>query len=119
MARNCSSCRVSPGEDHKLGCDVARCKHCGEQRKYCACPAAPSIWTGEWHGVAECRELGWYFLRETGQPCTADTPGALEDLNRYCLFELAQRGLKAIFSAPAGSPDQAAARELLLSVLPK
>jgi len=50
------------------------------------------LWTGEWPGIAECREYGFWCLwdeanrRWMGWPkfknITAETPGAQEDLNR-------------------------------------
>jgi hypothetical protein len=41
-------------------------------------------WTGEWPGVAECREFGWYSKRKAvgWEPCDQDDPAASEDLNR-------------------------------------
>lgn len=41
-------------------------------------------WPGEWPGVAECREFGWYakFTDRGWERCGKDTPGASEDLNR-------------------------------------
>ena len=41
-------------------------------------------WTGEWPGVAECREFGWYAkLGPTGwESCGHDEEGARENLNR-------------------------------------
>jgi hypothetical protein len=46
------------------------------------------MWTGEFPGVVECRERGWYCIFEGGswRPCTEDTPGAEEDLNRWTRF---------------------------------
>lgn len=41
-------------------------------------------WTGEWPGVAECREFGWYAKRAPigWHPCDQRDDGATEDLNR-------------------------------------
>lgn len=42
-------------------------------------------WTGEWPGVAECREFGWYALLSPSDGwvrCGADQPDSTEDLNR-------------------------------------
>lgn len=43
-----------------------------------------SRWSGEWPGVAECRELGFWCVELGGRfwPCAPDYPGATEDLNR-------------------------------------
>lgn len=89
----CPDCGVGPGELHADGCDVERCPYCGCQLGSCFCPASDQgvpdddrmPWTGEWPGVAECREFGWYAKRVEGKgwvPCEADEPGACEDLNR-------------------------------------
>jgi hypothetical protein len=54
-----------------------------------------SRWTGEWPGVAECRELGFWCVERPHThhplggcfwPCTEDYPGAREDLNRYARY---------------------------------
>lgn len=53
------------------------------------------IWTGEWPGVAECREKGWYCQDGFGPdprwggfcPCPSDAPDATEDLNRLAVFK--------------------------------
>jgi len=52
-------------------------------------------WTGEWPGIAECRERGWYCQDGFGPssrwgsfcPCPKDAPGAMEDLNRLAYFK--------------------------------
>jgi len=57
-----------------------------------------ALWHGEWPGVVECREKGWYaIMDESGKistpsmgnwwPCTKEYPGATEDLNRWVYFE--------------------------------
>jgi hypothetical protein len=85
--KTCPDCGVNPGENHKSGCDVERCPACGRQRLSCGCRTKrkPLPWTGEWPGVAECREFGWYaYCPGDGSgwhPCTKDHPGAKEDLN--------------------------------------
>lgn len=99
--RDCNDCGVRPGEAHQEGCDVARCMLTGEQRIQhdcgphcgtCSCtPCDPDIWSGEWPGVAECREFGWYSIWVKPGPgeqygkwvrASADHPEARADLNR-------------------------------------
>lgn len=51
-------------------------------------------WTGEWPGVAECKEKGWFCQDGFGPdsrwgsfcPCPPDAPGAMADLNRLAHF---------------------------------
>jgi hypothetical protein len=42
------------------------------------------VWAGEWPGVAECRERGWFCLDKS--PCSPDVPDAVPDLNRLAYF---------------------------------
>jgi hypothetical protein len=57
------------------------------------------VWTGEWPGVAECRERGWYCQDGHGPdprwgsfcPCPPNAPGATEDLNRLAFFKATGR----------------------------
>lgn len=89
----CHDCGALPGEYHKEGCDVERCPRCGGQYMLCnegGCegtrpgedwpPALDDrmVWTGEWPGVQECREFGWYVDWPTGVGSTQLT----EDLNK-------------------------------------
>lgn len=83
----CPDCGVKPGEKHHENCDVERCPECGGQYLSCGHDAVlPRLpWTGEWPGVMECREFGWYALfspSDSWVRCGADQPGATEDLNR-------------------------------------
>ncbi len=86
----CPNCGVDPGQYHVPGCDVERCPYCGGQLISCRCDDVPPLddrmpWTGEWPGVAECREFGWYATPgpRGWVPCGQDEPGlVMEDLNR-------------------------------------
>lgn len=103
--RKCPDCQVPAGTAHEDGCDVARCLATGGQRLSCRQPTTrhdladgaavgfiphdcgSDVWTGEWPGVAECREFGWWVQDRCAEglgwvPCTPDAPGATEDLNR-------------------------------------
>jgi hypothetical protein len=83
---NCPDCGVAPGVWHVLGCDVERCPYCGGQLLSCKHflfgagePTPPDDrlrWTGEWPGIAECREFGWFQPQQSGE----EVPQ--EDLNR-------------------------------------
>ena len=94
---NCPSCGAKPSELHKLGCEVERCPRCGRQLYLCihyllgaVKPPPPNEermpWTGEWPGVSECREFGWFAKRNQSGPgyvpCSANDPEAVPDLNR-------------------------------------
>jgi hypothetical protein len=86
----CPDCDVSPGEHHKLGCDIEQCPYCGGQLISCDCRKKPPLddrmpWSGQWPGVAECRAFGWFARLIPGRgwvPCAADDADATEDLNR-------------------------------------
>ena len=87
--RPCPDCGAKPGEQHTEWCDVERCPDCGGQLISCDCEGeftAPRVpWSGEWPGVMECREFGWYSKMVPGKgwcPCSKDDPEAGEDLNR-------------------------------------
>jgi hypothetical protein len=45
---NCPDCRSPVGELHKPGCDIERCRDCGQQKLTCGCELDHTIWTGEW-----------------------------------------------------------------------
>jgi hypothetical protein len=96
----CGDCAVPVGSPHVDGCDVARCTECGWQRISCGHGDADvgwgAVWTGEWPGDEECRELGWYsrwtIVTEYSRdgrpdsgptvPCDPDHPDAHYALNR-------------------------------------
>jgi len=85
----CPDCQASPGELHLEGCDVERCQECGSQYISCGCkydilPRLP--WVGEWPGVMECREFGWYskMTNQGWVSCDNNDKGATEDLNKLC-----------------------------------
>lgn len=108
--RACNDCAAQPGEPHGDGCDVARCMAYGTQRIQCG-PGSrlvphvglyggievtmvfdghdcgKDVWSGEWPGVAECREWGWWacfvpYGDPSWRPCSPAHPGAVPDLNR-------------------------------------
>lgn len=91
--RYCHDCGAKPSDLHTGGCDVERCPKCGGQIISCGCftdetwPADKDRlrWTGEWPGVAECNEFGWYAKLIPGRgwvQCDKDDPLARHDLNR-------------------------------------
>lgn len=85
---SCDGCRASAGHAHARDCTMARCPACGRQRIRCTEHAGrdlTAIWTGQCPGVIECQEFGWWCRNIPGlgwTACTANTPGATEDLNR-------------------------------------
>lgn len=87
---DCPDCGVSPGANHTPGCDVERCPNCGHQAISCDCEAhecaslKPIPWSGEWPGVAECREFGWYsrMTKHGWFRTNSSHPEATEDLSR-------------------------------------
>src|SRR5215211_5564066 len=48
--------------------------------------------------LAACRERGWYAIRAPVgyRPCDADTPGAIEDLNRWVWYQ--HRGFDGLYA---------------------
>lgn len=90
MKPRCPDCSANAGDLHLRGCDVERCPNCGGQYISCECydmedRGTPLPWTGEWPGVAECREFGWYAKLVPGRgwvSCDKNDPAAHADLNR-------------------------------------
>lgn len=78
------SCGAVIGQYHNEGCDVARCRKCGDQAWVSDCGKwKPDIWTGFWPGTIEALELG--LFSRWGPPwieCDALHPDAGPDLNR-------------------------------------
>lgn len=90
--KSCPDCGVPPGTPHMDGCDVERCSVCGQQRLGACCAGhnkQDARWTGEWPGVVECRERGWFCRMVDGRwrPCDSTDDGATEDLNRWGYFQ--------------------------------
>jgi len=88
---NCRDCQAQPGQLHEEGCFVEDCPYCGGQLASCDhCFEYPPDddrmpWTGEWPGVTEAREFGWYAKLVPGRgwmPCEPNETGAQENLNR-------------------------------------
>ena len=51
----CHDCDAKVGEEHKDGCDVARCDICGGQALSCGCTEENhDVWTGYWPGCQYC-----------------------------------------------------------------
>ncbi len=87
VAVACPDCGSLPGFLHENYCDVEQCPDCGHQRLSCICDTLryPRIpWNGQWRGVAECIEFGWYakFTDAGWVRCGPDDPDANPDLNR-------------------------------------
>lgn len=87
---SCRNCGAEPGQYHQRDCDVERCPFCGHQLITCDCEEKPTLddrmpWSGEFPGIAECREFGlWAKLNPNGPgwiPCDFSDPDAHEDLN--------------------------------------
>lgn len=120
LDNSCHDCGAKPGQLHDLGCDTERCPLCGGQMLQCysviRCPSCRDAfvvsvcvtddggyptpitnemrlpWTGEWPGLGECREFGWYSYFDSGwsdpvtgsawHRCGPEHEGAGPDLNR-------------------------------------
>src|SRR5262245_34933706 len=88
---NCPDCGVPPGTIHIGWCDMEQCANCGGQAILCCCDseaiAVRLPWDGEWPGIAECLEFGWYARPSPKGwvPCSRDEPRAWPDLNRLHL----------------------------------
>jgi len=85
----CHDCDARANEFHQDGCDVERCAECGFQKITCGCENVETRmpWTGEWPGLKECREYGFFVKIVEGQgrvSCDKDDPDITkrEDLNR-------------------------------------
>lgn len=126
----CSVC----GGQALSGCEHIKetwCSECGDIEDYCACSVpkperlhatelhdpTKAPWTGEWPGVAECRQMGWFCrdLFADGKPasptrpmgfppppgfqfhvpCDPDDEGAHEDLNRWVRHQVQSRKAQA------------------------
>ena len=72
-SKGCPDCGVKVGELHDPGCDVERCRLCGQQAIGHHCDpkeieklGGQLAWTGLWPGDAECIEFG--FITVGGRP---------------------------------------------------
>jgi hypothetical protein len=85
MTINCGDCAVAPGQQHQLGCDVARCTACGWQYIGCECSLSePTTWTGRWPGEVEVEEYG---LKDLNELASLAAQGLLHwdsDTERWC-----------------------------------
>ena len=101
VPNRCYDCGIASGMKHKYGCAIEICPLCAEQALSCSCQRndewvrrrAP--WTGEWPGIAECREFGWYVRYVPGQGmvrCDKDDTGATADLARFSAWFNQQAG---------------------------
>lgn len=99
------SCGAKIGEYHSDGCDIARCRKCGEQAWACGHAtdkkSYPDVWTGYWPGTIECVDRGWfsYFKPDFGEgmgwaQCGPEHLGAGPDLNRLMIETVYDKKLK-------------------------
>jgi hypothetical protein len=95
----CPDCGANPGENHKPGCDVERCPHCGNQAILClysendvtiaSCdgkivPDEELLkWSGRWFGYEDCEEYNFWCKWNNGWvPCEKGEIGSQLDMNR-------------------------------------
>jgi hypothetical protein len=92
MAATCPDCGAAIHQQHRDGCDVARCVRHGYQLLSCPGPgphgwaARSDTWSGFWPGELECMAYGFYAKPNPNGPgwvpCEVTEPGAVPDLNR-------------------------------------
>lgn len=79
-------------------------------------------WSGEWPGVAECRERGWYCQDDFPPhprygsfcPCPPDAPGASEDLNRLAHYN--RWGLDNLYDGCKREPRTGPTAEVIAKI---
>ena len=95
------------------GCDVEMCPECGHQLISCDCQEIDGDermpWSGEWPGLAACREFGWYSKLVPGKGwvgCEKSDPEATEDLNRLHMEAVWDKNVKRwVRESDYASPD--------------
>lgn len=105
--RDCPDCGTGVDEPHRPGCDVERCTVCmGQRLMGCECAdhdPQEAAWRGVWPGVVEAAARGWFARMSPAggwEPCAADDPGAMPDLNRLSYFE--QTGRDGLYGGSSG-----------------
>ena len=90
--QDCPDCGVPPGSIHQQDCDLEQCPNCGGKVLSCRCTnnqrAVRLPWNGDYPGVGECIEFGWFSKLVPGVgwvACDSGEAGAMEDLNRLYL----------------------------------